>query len=303
MRVLLLVLLPVLLFAGAWQAKGWWQARSGKMTGPARHPGEPVRIIGLAPSTVEILFELGLGDQVVGVSRFSKHPPEALEKPEIGVFMEIEFERLLALEPDHVVMAESQQSLEEKFHRFGLATLRVDHASVAGILDSIGEIGRSFDREERAAGVVAGIRGRMDEVDRRIAGKPKPRVLICIERDVDTGKPSGVVAAGSAGFHQELIALSGAQNAYAGPIPFPMLSREDLIELDPDVIIDLTRDEFVQRIGADELLAQWDAFGELGAVRNRRVVLLVGNQHVIPGPRFIDTLEAFAGAIHPQPGN
>lgn len=298
-----MVLLSVLLFVGSYLGREWWLARAEAPATPEHHQGEPKRIIGLAPSTTEILFDLGLGDRVVGVSRHSNHPPEALTKPKVGVNLDIDFERLLPLEPDLVVMVESQHTLEPKFQRFGITMLQVDHASVPGILESMTTIGRRCGRADEAELMVGGIRGRMDAVSRRIVGRPEPRVLVCIERSVDSGKPERVFAAGSGGFHQELITLCGARNAYLGPIPYPMLSREQLIGLDPDVIIDLARDEFVRDHGIEGLRAQWSVFAELKAVRKGRIAIVAGTQHQIPGPRFIETLEAFADAIHPQEGD
>lgn len=262
----------------------------------------PQRIVGLAPSTVEALFALNLGDKVVGISRYSTYPPAAMNLPKIAGFMDIDFEKLIALEPDCVVMVESQQSLVEKLHQLGVPTVMVKHASVEGIIDSFTLIGEACAQQDEAEFQVNLIKRQLEKVRQKSLGKKKPRVLVCIERDPDSPRPDRVVAAGSGGFHRQLIELAGGVNAYQGSIAYPVLSREKLMKINPDVIIDLIRDETYAKYGEQKLLWQWASFAELSAVKNKRVVIVAGNQHLIPGPRFLQTLDAMAEGIHPASG-
>lgn len=127
----------------------------------------------------------------------------------------------------------------------------------------------------------------------------QPRVLISISRDTTADHPAQLIIAGSAGFHRELVEMIGARNAYQGSVAFPMLSREKLIELNPDLIIDLVNTETWNKLGKQRLLSQWHSYQELKAVSNQRVIIIHGDQHLIPGPRFPQTLQHFARAIHP----
>ena len=260
----------------------------------------PQRIVGLAPSTVEVLYELGLGDQVVGVSRYGTYPPEALEKPQIAGFLDVDFESLVSLKPDCVVMVDSQYSLVAKINQLGIRTISVEHASVDGIISSFEKMGKACGKEEVSIAKAEQMQSHIDAVRKKLADQPKPRVLVCIERDPDSPRPDRVIAAGSGGFHRELINIAGGVNAYQGGIAYPVLSREKLLNLNPDVIIDLVRDEVFEKYKEEPLLKQWYAFGELNAVKNRRVVIIAGNQHLIPGPRFLDTLDQMVEAIHPE---
>jgi len=260
----------------------------------------PRRLVALAPSSVEVLYALGLGDRVVGISRYSSHPPEALELPQVCGFLDVDYEQFLGLRPDCVVMVDSQRSLVEKFQEFGVRTLRVDHARVEGIIGSFTEIAEVCGNQKEAKEITDEMRLRIAEIKNRVKGLDRPRVLVSIERDTDSVKPDQVIAAGNAGFHQELIELAGGVNAYQGSIAFPKLSREKLINLNPDIIIDLIRDEVIAQRPEKELLLQWGAYSELNAVKNGRVVIIDGNQHLIPGPRFLDTLDAMVEAIHPK---
>jgi len=262
----------------------------------------PVRLAALAPSNVETLFSMGLGDHVVGISRFSKYPPEALDLPRICGYVDVDFERLISLDPDCIVMVDSQHSLVKKFDELGIRSVSVDHASIGGIVDSFVKIAEVCGNMEEAREITDRMKAHIAEVKKQMKGKKRPSVLVCIHHEVDSPRPEQVVIAGNSGFHQELIEIAGGKNAYQGPVAYPKLSRENLINLDPDVLLVLTRDEVLKSYTKKELVNIWGAYGELKAVKNNRVVMVVGNRHFIPGPRTLDTLDAFVEALWGRKG-
>jgi len=296
----LVVVLVVVFFIGSYFARRWLSDGAASSVESVEHLTSPQRIVGLAPSTVEVLYELGLGDQVVGVSRYCTYPPEALKKPKIAGFLDVDFEALLSLKSDCVVMVDSQRSLVDKMNQLGITTISVEHASVDGIISSFEKMGKACGKEKESISKVEQMQAHIDATRKKLAGQPRPRVLVCIERDPDSPRPDRVIAAGSGGFHRELINIAGGVNAYQGSIAYPVLSREKLLNLNPDVIIDLVRGEVFRKYKEEPLLQQWYAFGELNAVKNKRVVIIPGNQHLIPGPRFLDTLDKMVEAIHPK---
>ena len=119
-------------------------------------------------------------------------------------------------------------------------------------------------------------------------------VLLSIGREFGEGKVLSLTAAGASGYHQELLVLLHTDNAYRGAEPFPKLTLEHLILANPDVIIDMVNSKDAEAVGVDQIKADWLAHPELKAVRNGRVYVLVGDQHFVPGPRFIETLEWLA---------
>jgi iron complex transport system substrate-binding protein len=296
----LVVVLVVVFFLGSYFARLWLAGGAESPMVSSEHLTSPQRIVGLAPSTVEVLYELGLGDQVVGVSRYCTYPPEALGKPKIAGFLDVDFEALVSLKPDCVVMVDSQHSLVDKINQLGIRTISAEHASVDGIINSFKKVGKACGKEKESIAKAKQMQAHIDATRKKLADQPKPRVLVCIERDPDSPRPDRVIAAGSGGFHRELINIAGGVNAYQGRIAYPVLSREKLLNLNPDVIIDLVRDEVFKKYKEEPLLQQWYAFGELNAVKNKRVVIIAGNQHLIPGPRFLDTLDKMVDAIHPK---
>lgn len=273
---------------------------SGGTGQQTRAPGSCQRIIALAPSTVEIVYQLGMGQRLVGVSRYANHPPEARQKPDVGGYLDLNYEQLLGLHPDCVILLEEQSKLAPKLAAMGIHTVSVNHNHTRGIIESILTIGRELGRPEAAQGLVADLEGRVEQLTAPHRNAPSPpRVLVCISRDTTSEHPSQLMIAGNAGFHRELVRMAGGVNAYQGSVSFPAVSREKLIALNPDLIIDLVNTATWEQTGGHRLRSQWSAFAELSAVRNGRVAIIHGDQHLIPGPRFDQTLEQFVRAIHP----
>ena len=258
----------------------------------------PQRLIGLAPSNVETLFALGLGKNVVGVNRYSSYPPEALDLPQIGGMADVDFEQLLMLKPDCVVMLDSQSSLLQKFEELGIQTLSVNDESVEGITKSFVKIAEVCGNAERAAEINKEIESHIAAVKIKLIGKDRPRVLVCIHHSTDVSQPEQIVVCGSVGYHRELLEIAGGVNAYQGAVAFPKLSRENLINLNPDIIIDLVNKKVANDRSREALKDLWNVYGELDAVKNRKIVIADGAEHFSPGPRFLRTLDVFVKGIH-----
>lgn len=296
-RGLLLVLVILVFFIGCQLLRTHISNTSGAQQ-PETKATSYHRIIALSPSIVEIIYQLGLESKLVGVPRFANHPPEAKQKPCVGGYMDLNFEKVLELKPDCIILLKEQSQAANRFSEIGIDTISVDHNHTAGIIDSISLIGNAMALPRRAKQLATGIQNQLSEQSlSNSTNAPKPRVLVCISRDTAAQQPDQVVIAGSSGYHRELIEMAGGVNAYQGPVSFPMLSREKLIELRPDIIIDMVNTDTWLRVGRDRLLAAWQAFPEIKAIKNKRVVIIHGDQHLIPGPRFPQTLQQFTLAI------
>ena len=274
--------------------------QSGETSNLAKPSTAYQRIVALSPSIVEIIYLLGLEEQIMGVARYSNYPAEAKNKPSVGGYIDLNYEKLLKLQPDCIILLKEQASLAKKLAQLGIHTIIVNHDHTRGIIESIKIIGNELGSPGKATQIVTDINTTVDQQISEHQNMPdQPRVLISISRDTTADHPAQVIIAGSAGFHRELVEMIGAHNAYQGSVAFPMLSREKLIELNPDVIIDLVNTETWNKLGKQRLLSQWHSYQELKAVSNQRVIIIHGDQHLIPGPRFPQTLEHFARAIHP----
>ncbi|MHB9027489.1 MAG: ABC transporter substrate-binding protein [Candidatus Latescibacterota bacterium] len=257
------------------------------------------RIVSLAPNITETLFALGIGDRVTGVTRFCTYPPEAREKPQVGGYLDINYEALAALRPDLVILLPEHEEIRKKLEGLDIYTMTVHNRVIRDILDTIHAIGDTCGVSARADSLARDMETRMEAVRKRTKGLPKPRVLIVIERKVGGGTPGAVYAAGPNTSFDELIRLAGGTNAYRGPeISYPEISVEGIIRLDPEVIIDIIPALAAQGITEERARSDWKKLSTISAVKTDRIYILSDNSLVIPGPRFIKALENLAEIIH-----
>jgi iron complex transport system substrate-binding protein len=249
----------------------------------------------------ETLFALGLGERVVGVSRFCDYPPGARSLPKVGGFCDPNFEAIVARRPDLVIMLEESEQSEDAFHKLGLPTLSLCHKNLDGILESLLTIGRACGGEPQARSLQAELQARIGRVQQKTAGLGRPRVMVVAGRTPGGGRLEDLYIAASDGHLDRLVELAGGRNACPpGSIRFPTVSSEGVLKLDPDVIIDLVLEESLARYGREQLLADWQRVAQVEAVRTGRVYLIADDRATRPGPGFVILLEQFAKLIHPE---
>ena len=257
------------------------------------------RIISLSPSITETLFALGLGERVVGVTRFCTYPPQASEKQSVGGYLDPSYETMVLLEPDLVLLLEEHESVRVYLDRLGIHHATVHNRTIDEIMGTITTIGEICCVVERADSLSADIGRRMDGIRGGIPPGPRPRVLVSVGRTMGSGTLTDVYAAGAGTFYDELIDLAGGENVYSGgSIAYPLLSAEGLLHLNPDIIFDLVPDFEKNGYDREAVLDEWHSVENVRAVKNSMVFLLTGDYTVIPGPRFILLLEDVAEIIH-----
>jgi iron complex transport system substrate-binding protein len=262
--------------------------------------GLPQRIVSLSPSLTETLFALGLGDRVVGVTRYCQYPPEARNKPRVGGYHDPNYEAIVALRPDLVVLRSESEQFVKAFRDLGLPLLEVRHDSVEGILGSFVVIGRRCGAEAEARRIVADIETQMHRITEKTAGLQRPRVMVVAQRTLGSGKIQNAYVAGSDNFINRMILLAGGKNACSDTSAgFPVVSAEGILRMNPQVIIDLLSNAPRGGLSAEEVLRDWQQLPDVEAVRSRRVYLVEDDYAFIPGPRFIKLVEKFARLIHP----
>jgi iron complex transport system substrate-binding protein len=260
------------------------------------------RIISLAPSTTEILFALGLGDKVIGVSEFCDWPPEAKEIPKVGGLLNPNYEVVVSAKPDLVIVFNDMQQIAEKLAALGIEILTVKHDSLDEILDSILIIGRYCGREQEAEKIVDEIQNKILEIQSRIPDANRPKVLISLGHEYSqdpAALPRNIYIAGNDGFYSEMIRFAGGQNAYGGKLPFPNIGAESVISMNPQIIIDIAPTA-TKQTESRITIQQWKNFHQIDAAKNDRVYVFTENYTAIPGPRFILTLEKIARIINQE---
>lgn len=285
--------LPLLIFTGLMATT----SACGKRVTPA--PVEvPRRIVSMAPSLTETLLALGLEDRVVGVTRYC---PGVDGAAVVGGYFDPSYEAIVSLEPDLVIVMQSHDELHRRLEDLGLDTLRVDQHDVDGILASIRDIaarcaveGRGLDLVDRIRSALAGVAAAVDGLDR-------PRVLVVVGREPGSGRVGTSWAAANDTFYDDVIRLAGGVNAVSSTsIRYPEFSREGLIAVDADVILDVVADGGARGVSVEKAAADWLELGDLRAVRDGRVHVLMDDFVVIPGPRIINTVRTFAEHLHPE---
>jgi iron complex transport system substrate-binding protein len=292
METRLPVVLAVLLLLAVW---GHHALR--RVSSPSPVPVAAERIVSLAPSVTEILYTLGLGSRLVGVTRFCSYPPDVVNKARVAGFTDVNYEAVLRVRPDLVILPADKTDNRVRLERLGLAVLPLDIRTLAGVMDSMTLIGRRVGRREEARAARDVLLAGLEAARTRAAGRTSPRVLFSVmhaERGLEA--VTEINAVGRDGFYSELIRAAGGRNVYEGGLAFPRLSREALIFLDPEVIIDVIPD------GRDReaILRKWQNLVSVSAVRNGRIHLFTDVADTVPGPRSYLTLGKLSRAFHPE---
>lgn len=256
----------------------------------------PRRIVSMAPNITEILFALGLGPRIVGVTRFCDYPPEAAAIRRIGGLVDPNIEIIRSLDPDLVVAFRGNPlRLVDRIRKMGLPVFVLDIGQgLEGLAPLVERMGRATRTEARAAEIAGGLRRRLDAVDaalRGVAARPKVFVLLYGQ---------GLWTCGGESYVDDLIARAGGANvASALPKKWVLYKRERIIRDDPDVVFILARTEADFAAGREWLIRAPGMSG-LKAVRNGRIYELDENAASRFGPRLVDVLARMAALLHPE---
>lgn len=252
---------------------------------------EPQAIVSLAPSNTEILYALGLGDKVVGVTEYCNYPPEAAEKPKVGGFSDVDTEKVTELAPDLILVANIHVTeVVPALEKLGLTVVVIDPPDIPGVLEGIRLVGKITGQEEQAESLTAGLQERIDAVAKAVEGREKPRVFWELSSDLWTAGPGS--------FINDLIVRAGGENIAAGAeAPWAQLSNEAIIDADPQVIF-LADHPYGETV---ESVAARPGWGQISALVNGRIIEVEDTDIFSrPGPRVVDALELAARALHPD---
>ncbi|HSR88540.1 MAG TPA: ABC transporter substrate-binding protein, partial [Pontiella sp.] len=234
----------------------------GKPAAPPAGDHPPGRIISLAPNITDTLLELGLETRLVGVSRFSSGS-EKPDLPVVGDFMHINYEALVSLQPDLVVLEKSSDDQKARLQNLGIPYLETGSLTIDDVLSSIHIIGEVCKVEEQAAELIDRMERQIDAA--RNTPVRRPRTLLTFSDFSGNDKVEQVYAFGAACIHSELLGIAGADNVIADPRPSVLLSREAVIRLNPELIIELT---------AGGPTNHWNNLSAVDAVKYHRIHVL-----------------------------
>lgn len=271
--------------------------------------GPPARVVSLAPSITEILFALGLGGRVVGVTSFCNYPPEVPRLVEegrlavIGGYWNPDVEKVIALQPEVVIGSAGTRphvALIERLEGAGIKTLYIKGAGASSAEDifmDIATVAKVFGVEERAASLINDIKGEIRSVTDELpsAGLGRAKVLVLL------GPPTwGLYSVGGDTFLGWVISTAGGDNIAARYSGWPLLDFEYVLSQDPNVIVvvgmGLSPEDVIKEVGATPL-------AETRAFKEGRVYVVSGEAEdvlVRPGPRVGKAVKLMAQIMYPE---
>jgi len=258
----------------------------------------PARIVSLTPGNTEILFAIGAGGRVVGVTAWCNAPEAARALPKVGGFAAttVNLEAIVALRPDLVVAGdEAHRLVVETLGGLGVPALAVKVRSFADLFALMRRLGTLTGESEPAERVVQGLERRVAAVAARTAAIPverRPRVYWEVF-------DAPLMTAGRASMLGQLIELAGGRNLFADlREEYPQIGAEAVVARDPEVILGAD----MASTGAGALTAAGlrarPGWAGLAAVRSGRVIALPADPVSRPGPRLVDALEQVEALLH-----
>lgn len=246
--------------------------------GPVR-VADPQRVVALAPSLVEMLYVLELGDRLVGVGDYCTFPPEAALKPRIGGLFNPDLEAITRLDPELAILMPSEEQLRVHLEDLGVEVMLVASESIADIEAAATVLAERFNVPERGAAFV-------ESWQEALAPQPlhrAPRVLLAVARQ--RGSLADTLSAGPGTFYDELLTRMGAINVFGdADILYPEANLEEAMQRLPEAIVDLQPRPAGTR-EREMLAADWQPLAGVPALERGCHIVLGGDYVMLPGPR------------------
>jgi iron complex transport system substrate-binding protein len=251
--------------------------------------GTPQRIVSIAPSNTEILFALGLGEKVVGVTDWCDYPPEALDKEKVGAYDTPDIEKIHALNPDLILAAHGTSiDVINALEGLGLTVFGIKSTDLDDLLNDIRTVGNITGKEAEANALTSEMESRIEAVTSETSElEERPRVFYITWHDP-------LWTAGSGTFIHELVEKGGGVNICGNLTGDLTISIEEVVARDPEIIITSSWPGVYEwAMNSTEL--------EVTAARQSGSVYKCDDNLVQrPGPRLVEGLEWFAYFIHPE---
>ncbi len=252
----------------------------------------PKRIVSLAPSITEILFAIGLEDEIVGVTDFCNYPPAALAKPKVA-YSQPNLESLVALEPQLVLAPPSflRADLLAKLEQLKIPTFVLESKTVEGIFGHIQLVGRMVGRTQEANAYTAAMRKQVANLTKKVEGRPRPTLLYVLNSEP-------LITVGPGSFIHHLIELAGGRNAAErANAPYPRLTMEEVLTQNADILLfPIGEFEGVPQAEQD----RWKRWNTLRAVQTGKLFQVQADLLNRPGPRVIEGLRHLVTLLHPD---
>lgn len=259
---------------------------------------KPEKIVSLIPSNTEIAYELGLGEEIVGVSDFDNYPEETVAKEKVGG-MELNIEKILSLTPDLVLAhASTGMTSEEGLKQLKDAGVNVlvvnDALNFEQVFDSIEMIGKATGEEEEAEKVINKMKDRFDSIQKKAATIEESKKKTVF---VEVSPEPEIYTSGKNTFIDGMLKMILANNASGKFEGWVKVDPEAVIQMNPDVIV--TTYGFYTENAVENVLAR-KGWQDVKAIQGKQVIDVHSDLVTRPGPRLAEGVEELAKAIYPE---
>lgn len=256
-------------------------------------PRSAKRIISLAPSITEILFALGVRQEIIGVTNFCDYPEDVTTKPRIGGFVNPDVEKIVSLKPDLVVAIADGNRWDtiERLSDLGLPIYTVDPKGFDGVIRTIRNIGEIIGKGEEARTLIRRMMEKREKVVTLTRSLHRPAVFFQVG-------DAPVITVGKGTLANDLIRLAGGRSISENePLSYPPYSIETILSKAPEIIIFSAMDN---RKNYSDLIRRWQTWKSIPAVKSNSIFVIDSNLVDRPAPRIVEGLEALARMIHPE---
>ncbi|MCR4417563.1 MAG: cobalamin-binding protein [Ignavibacteria bacterium] len=241
----------------------------------------PERIISAAPNLTEIIFALGAGDLLVGRTNFCNYPEETNKIPVVGDMFHLNLEKIVDLNPDLIFLTVegNTKELYDKLKNLGLNVYVTNPKNLSGIKKSIRDIGEILNREKEADSIISDIEKRLNKINSERFQRQTAMFVVSF---------SPLIIAGKNTFIDEILSSVNLENIAPEKSfsAYPMISREEVINKNPDVILLPSINFSIEKIL--EVYPEWK---EINAIKKGKIIYVDQDLFFRPGPRFIDAIE------------
>jgi len=251
------------------------------------------RIISLAPSITEILFALGLNEEIAAVTNFCDYPEAVLKKPRIGGFINPSIEKIVSLKPDLIIATRDGNRWEtiNRLSDLGFSVYLIHPKSFNGVMKAIHHIGVMVGKEEESRKIIVNMISEKEDITTRIKSLPKPKVFFQIGY-------APIMTVGRETLADDLIRLAGGKSISENElISYPLYSIEAILSKAPEIII---MSSMESRRDYSNLIKWWQNWNSIPAVKLNAIYVIDSNLVDRPTPRIIEGLEALTKMIHPE---
>lgn len=258
----------------------------------------PKRIVSLVPNVTEILFAIGAGPQVVAVSTYDVEPPEVRALPTVGALVDPDTEKIISLRPDLVITYGSQTDLQSQLKATNIPYFDYRHGGIDHIFATMRALGARTGHVAGAEKAAQSLQAAIDAVKKRVAGRPRPKTLLVFGRE--PGSLRNIFASGGRGFLHDMLLAAGGENILADmDREAAQVNTELLLTRAPEVILELNSANRLNEADLKKVIDPWMTLSSVPAVKNHRVVVVMGSGLTVPGPRVGEGVDKLARALHP----